>query len=133
MKVLLDTNVLIAAFIAEGICSDLLEHCLRRHSLTISEFILNEFRHQLLHKFAYDAAEVDEAVALLRPRAVLVSPVDIKRTVCRDPEDDAILAAAVAGGVACIVTGDKDLLVLRRFGEIDILSPSEFSAYEAAR
>ena len=40
MKIVLDTNVLIAAFIARGVCSDLLEHCARQHTLVTSEFIL---------------------------------------------------------------------------------------------
>ena len=44
MKVVLDTNVLIAAFITKGVCSELLEHCLRRHEIIMSEFILDEFR-----------------------------------------------------------------------------------------
>jgi putative PIN family toxin of toxin-antitoxin system len=44
MKVVLDTNVLIAAFITRGSSSDLLEHCIRQHEIVTSEFILDEFR-----------------------------------------------------------------------------------------
>lgn len=43
MRILLDTNVLIAAFLTRGICNELLEHCLRHHQLINSEFLLNEF------------------------------------------------------------------------------------------
>ena len=39
MRVVLDTNVLIAALITRGVCSDLLEHCFRRHEIVLSEFI----------------------------------------------------------------------------------------------
>ena len=42
MKVALDTNVLIAAFITKGVCSELLEHCLRRHEIIMSEFIVSK-------------------------------------------------------------------------------------------
>ncbi|MEX0270162.1 putative toxin-antitoxin system toxin component, PIN family [Leptolyngbyaceae cyanobacterium UHCC 1019] len=45
------------------------------------------------------------------------------------PNDDMILATAFTGEAVCIITGDKDLLTLKKFGEIDILSPSEFEAY----
>jgi len=48
-----NTNVLIAAFITRGVCSDVLEHCVRRHVLVTSEFILNEFCEKLIHKFKY--------------------------------------------------------------------------------
>ena len=47
MKILLDTNVLIAAFVARGRCADLLEHCIERHDLFTSEFILDEFAEKL--------------------------------------------------------------------------------------
>jgi uncharacterized protein len=46
MNVVLDTNVLIAAFI-EGFCHTLVEQCLRVHSVIVSEFILNEVRETL--------------------------------------------------------------------------------------
>lgn len=66
MKVLLDTNVLIAAFITHGVCSDLLEHCLRQHELITSEAILEEFRQHLVRQFNYSTAEVEEAVIVGR-------------------------------------------------------------------
>ena len=53
--------------------------------------------------------------------------------VCRDPDDDIILGTGIAGNVTCIVTGDKDLLVLKRFDSVDIVSPAEFSRYEAVK
>jgi uncharacterized protein len=45
---------------------------------------------------------------------------------CRDPKDDMFLELAVAGGAACIVTGDADLLVLDPFRDIPILTPRDF-------
>ncbi len=46
--------------------------------------------------------------------------------VCRDPKDDLILAVAVNGGAASIITGDNDLLVLNPFRNIPIMTPAEF-------
>ena len=49
---------------------------------------------------------------------------------CRDPDDDNILAAAESGKCDCIITGDKDLLVLKAYKGIDILNPREFITNE---
>ncbi len=133
MKIVLDTNVLIAAFIAHGVCHDLLEHCVRWHTLITSEWILGEFSENLRRKFKYTAREAEEAIALLRSGMQIVTPENLEIPVCRDQDDDMVLGTAIAGQASCIVTGDKDLLILRRFRSIDIVSPSDFASYETAR
>jgi uncharacterized protein len=130
MNVVLDTNVLIAAFIAKGLCHTLVEQCLRVHCVITSEFILGEVRETLTAKFKYSDEDANAVDALLRSRMRLVEPIPLPCSVCRDPDDDMVLATAFAGEAACIITGDKDLLALETFGEITILSPSEFEAYE---
>jgi len=131
MKVLLDTNVLIAAFITQGVCSDLLEHCLRRHEIVLSEFILDELRNNLLDKFKFERTEVETVEKLLRSRSTIYQPVLLTRPVCRDADDDSILGTAVAGHATCIITGDKHLLVIKEYQGIAILKPSEFLSFEA--
>ncbi len=133
MRILLDTNVLIAAFITRGVCSELLEHCFRQHTLIESEFIFGEFTRHLLRKFKFDEEDVEEAIVLLRSRSQLVQPIALEVQVSRDADDDQVLATARTGRVECIITGDKDLLALGQFEGIDILSPSDFSAYEASK
>lgn len=133
MRILLDTNVLIAAFISRGVCSDLFEHTVRQHELITSTFILNELSRHLSNKFNYEPAEVEAVIELLHSVMVVVEPAKLENPICRDPDDDVILGTAVAGDVVCIVTGDKDLRILGQFESIDILNPSEFSEYEATR
>jgi putative PIN family toxin of toxin-antitoxin system len=130
MNVVLDTNVLIAAFIAKGFCHTLVEPCLRVHSVIASEFILNELREKLTEKFKCSDADAIAVEALLRSRIRIVDPLPLDSNVCRDPDDDIILATALTGRAVCIITGDKDLLALKKFGDIDILAPSKFEAYE---
>jgi len=130
MRLVLDTNVLIAAFIAKGICADLLEHCIRRHTVVTSDFIPSEFRETMLGKFKFTGEETEDALKLLVPRMVAVEPASLESPVCRDADDDLILATALAGQCDCIVTGDKDLLVLERYRMIEIVSPLDFSEYE---
>lgn len=122
-----------SAFISRGACHELFEHCVRHHELVLSAFILEEFERTLLEKFGMDEGDVAEAVALLRQRAEIVEPVELEEPVSRDPDDDRVLATALAGACACIVTGDKDLLVLEEHEGIAVLSPSNYWAFEARR
>ena len=131
MRVVLDTNVLIAAFIARGICHELLEYCVHEHELVASDFILDEIRKALVKKFHFSGQEATEAVALLNTRMTVVTPEPLPSPVCRDRDDDNIIGTAVAGECKCIVTGDKDLLVLKHYRGIDILSPDRFWRHEA--
>jgi putative PIN family toxin of toxin-antitoxin system len=131
VRVLLDTNVLIAAFIARGACHELLEYCIHEHELVTSGFILEEVREALVKKFHCSRQEATETVALLNTRMTVVTPELLPSPVCRDPEDDTIIGTALAGSCACIVTGDKDLLVLKRHRGIDIIPPDRFWGFEA--
>lgn len=130
MRVLLDTNVLIAAFIARGVCSELLEHCIRNHSLISSKLLLRELEEKLADKFKFTHQEIREVAVLLRGKTEIVEPVSLDQPVCRDPDDDVVLATALVGECDCIVTGDKDLLVLERFRQIPILAPADFWRHE---
>jgi putative PIN family toxin of toxin-antitoxin system len=132
MKILLDTNVLIAAFITPGICNELLEHCLRRHQLITSEFLLDEFQTHLIHKFHFTSRETQEAIEMLRLKASVVVPASLPAQICRDADDDQVLGTALAGQVDCLVTGDNDLLEIKQYQSIPIIKPSEFSAFEGA-
>lgn len=74
MRIVLDTNVLAASFITRGVCRDLVDHCIRRHQLVTSEFILGELERTLVHKFGATALEAQEATGLMRSRMELVIP-----------------------------------------------------------
>lgn len=126
MRVLLDTNGLIAAFIARGTCSELLEHCARNHVLITSRPLLKEFEEKLSGKLGYTRQETREALSLLHGKMEIVDPASLGESICRDPDDDAVLAAALGGRCNCIVTGDKDLLVLEKIQKIPILTPADF-------
>ncbi len=130
MKIVFDTNVLIAAFITRGVCADLLEHCIRQHSLVTSSYILKEFQETLTVKFKISRTDASEARKLIQSRMKLVSPIPVPLDVCRDPGDSPILGTALAEPCHCIVTGDKDLLELEEFEGVKIISPQSFWNYE---
>jgi putative PIN family toxin of toxin-antitoxin system len=132
VRIVLDTNVLIAAFIARGACHELFEHCILHHTLATSEFILTELREKLIRKFKVTVERAAEVEVLLRSRMEIVVATKLADPICRDSDDNNILAAAMAANSACIITGDKDLLVLNQFGSIAIISPAEFLSHEGA-
>jgi putative PIN family toxin of toxin-antitoxin system len=131
MRIVLDTNVLVAAFIAHGNCNELLEYCIVNHEVVVSKFILDELVDVLTRKFDFTRAEARIVIRLLRTRTHLVDPAPLPIPVCRDPDDDTILATARTAECDAIVTGDKDLTDLQRYEGVSILTPSEFWQFES--
>ncbi|MBN1347097.1 MAG: putative toxin-antitoxin system toxin component, PIN family [Phycisphaerae bacterium] len=126
MRVVLDSNVLLAAYGRGGVCREVLEACLLVHQIRLSEFILSEFRRKLLEKFRMPDADVEANTGLLRDRCMIVIPEKVDPQACRDPNDLPVLGTLAAAGGDCLVTGDKDLLELGEFSGHPILSPREF-------
>ena len=71
------------------------------------------------------------AIRLLGATFTLVTPDALESPVCRDRDDDVVLAMALAGACAAIVSGDQDLLVLDSFRGIRVLTPSAFWKWES--
>jgi len=129
MRIVLDSNVLIAAFAARGLCDTILEFCLDSHNILLSEDIILEVSLNLRKKIKITPQVVDKITTLLRENAEVLVPENLSNKLCRDPGDLHVLGLAIAGKADCIVTGDKDLLVLKNFHNIPILSPREFSVF----
>lgn len=88
---------------------------------------------RIRRKYHFTDNDVATVVALFLTRGILVVP-ERRVEVCRDPTDNMVLEAAVAGEADYIVTGDEDLLVLQSFEGIRIVEPAEFlRALEEAR
>ncbi|MEK7745448.1 MAG: putative toxin-antitoxin system toxin component, PIN family [Elusimicrobiota bacterium] len=131
MRVVFDSNVLIAAFATHGLCHSLFEICLRGHQIIVSEMILQEVGQKLRGKLKVPAPIVKDILSYLRNNCILDRPVPIPEGLCRDPKDSAILGLAAAAHADCLVSGDKDLLVLELYHESAILSPRHL--YERLR
>lgn len=125
MRVVFDSNVLIAAFATHGLCHTLFELCLQGHEIVISRFILEEVEEKLQKKVKVPATIAREIIVYLEKHCLLKRPVPIPSEVCRDPEDSAVLGLAVAAQAECLVSGDEDLLVIKTYHETTILSPRQ--------
>jgi len=127
MKIVLDANVVVAAFAARGLCESIMEVCLSEHEIVLSDDLFDEILRNLRLKIKLPANIVDNIGELLREHATASIAVPLASDVCRDPDDIKILGLAVASNADYIVTGDKDLLVLKSFHGIPILNPRSFS------
>jgi putative PIN family toxin of toxin-antitoxin system len=127
MKIVLDANVIVAAFAARGLCESVMEVCLSEHEIVLSDELLDEILENLLEKIKLPSGVVDSIGELLREHASMLNPTSIAPAVCRDPDDIKALNLALASKADYIVTGDKDLLVLKKIEGIPILSPRSFS------
>ena len=130
MKAVLDTNVLVAAFVSDGLCRRLLLRARdRSFTLVISPFIRDEFARVLRRKAGAGAGEIREALELIDEISTSVDATAGETGVtgiCRDPDDDSVLACAVATGADYLVSGDKDLLVLDNCRGVKIIAPRTF-------
>ena len=136
MRIVLDTNVLVAAYIARsGGCAALYEHITTAHTYVSSEPLLDEFRDKLVKipQLNFPLALANIAIDVVRQRLELVAATPLPQPVCRDRDDDVVLATALNGRCACIITMDKDLLTLQAFSGILILHPRDFWAFEAGK
>ena len=127
MKIVLDANVIIAAFAARGLCESIMEVCLSEHEIVLSDDLFDEILRNLRLKIKLPTNIVDNICELLREHANISIPEPLASDVCRDPDDIKILGLAVASNADYIVTGDKDLLILKNFQGIPILNPRSFS------
>ena len=124
MRVLFDTNVLFAAFTVRGFCDELIEETVDLCAIVWSTPLHDELVRALRQKRLLTPAAV-EATSAFSELCEMVKPVALLKRICRDPDDDIVLATAVAGRADLIVTGDDDLLVLKTFSGIRILSPRQ--------
>ncbi|MBM3702919.1 MAG: putative toxin-antitoxin system toxin component, PIN family [Actinobacteria bacterium] len=130
MKIFFDTNELIAAFIVRGTCSELFDHCLLEHKIYISQWVLDELYEKLVRKFRFPKTKVDQIVNFIRKNTEMLTYTPLSTPICRDPDDDYVLASAVSGNVDCLISGDEDLLVLKNFQGLPIIRPGDFWRFE---
>ncbi len=126
MNIVLDSNVIVAAFSARGLCHALFELCIDRFRIIISEHIISEISGILLDKFRMPQKVVKEITDYLLEFCESHRYGPLENSICRDKDDDEILALARSFGVDYIITGDQDLLVLGSYQSIPIVSPRDF-------
>lgn len=129
-KVIVDTNCWISFLIGRQLSSLVSLLCDDRIELVFCDELLEELEEVTQRpKFAkyFPLEEVHSLLSFLRLKGTFIASLPHVRC-CRDAEDDYLLALAVASRAHYLVTGDKDLLVLREVGTCRIVDANTFEA-----
>jgi len=122
LRVVLDANIYIAAFLKPGLADQILERANQKElKIILSPNLLKEMRTKLREKFNFPGRVVDDFVNELKQIAIIVSPKRSLQIVKEDPDDNIVLEAAIEGKANLIVTLDKHLLKLKKFQNIPIM------------
>ncbi|MBC7811370.1 MAG: putative toxin-antitoxin system toxin component, PIN family [Burkholderiales bacterium] len=131
MVVILDTNVVVSGLMWAGPPSKILEAARDEQIQLIATDVLIAELLDVLSRSKFErrlnamGKTVEAFMTNYRALVKLVEPAAIQ-PVSRDPDDDDILACAVAGKADYIVTGDDDLLILEQYQGIQIVEVSQF-------
>lgn len=129
MKAVLDTNVLISAFLSDGVCSRILRRARNRElAFVLCMPVIEEFSRILKDKFQFDNAGISFFTAVVSEAAYEETsrPEKPVPCICGDANDDYVLACAAEAKADFLVTGDDDLLTLVSHGRIKIIRPRDF-------
>jgi uncharacterized protein len=135
-KAVLDTTVLVAAMLRPepgGVSAELLRHAAEgKYELFLSDDILEETAATLMksertkRRYKYSDEHIVEYCEALAHIGTVLSDIPSLTGIVRDPNDDMIVACAVAAQADFLVSRDKDLLTLGSYGTIDMVTPEAF-------
>lgn len=127
MKVMLDTNILISAFIFKSLkMNRLIELLSIKCEIVICSYTIDELKGLIKNKFNVDAKKLDNFLDEF-PYTLVYSPtyIDKKIVKIRDENDYIILHTAIIENVDVLITGDKDFKDIE-IEKPEICTPSEF-------
>jgi putative PIN family toxin of toxin-antitoxin system len=131
MRLVLDTNVVASGLLWDGRPAQLIDAAQTGDvELFTSRVLLAELtrilrRAKFARAIAASSTSVEDLILGFAELVTLVIPAPIPPTVLEDPDDDHVLACATASNSELIVSGDRDLLTLKTFRNIPIVTPAE--------
>lgn len=131
VRIVIDTNVLLSGLLWHGTPHALLKHVRNGNAeLVMSHALLDELAEVIARpKFASILARTtrtpERILTEIQALADIVVAPALPIPVCRDPDDDAVLACALVARADFIVSGDDDLLMLKEFQHIPIITSAQ--------
>jgi len=129
LKVVMDTNVFVSGVFFSGPPYQILQAWQSgEFELVVSQEILDEYRPvgEILGE-EHPKIDLNPILSFVIEHAKVYKPAKLKEPVCEDPDDDKFFACALASGSKVIVSGDKHLLKVSGYEEIEVLKPREFA------
>ncbi len=128
MRIVLDTNVFISGIFFSGPPSQILKAWKdTKIQVVLSKEILLEYQ-MVGERLSAKYSEIDivPIIDLLTIYGEVVDTKAISVSICEDPDDNKFIECAIAGNCKLVVSGDKHLLNISGFQEIEVLKPRKF-------
>ncbi len=131
MRAVVDTNVLISALLWHGAPHQLLERARGGELVLITSPVLLAELAEVISRAKFGSVlersntSQERLLDDLQRVMEVIRPPTLPRPVCRDPDDDEVLALGIAAQADLIVSGDVDLLALKEYQGIRIVNPAE--------
>ncbi len=126
MRIVFDTNVILSGFLTvTGISEYIFALGIKRHEVILSDYIVSEIKKKLASKLKFPPAKTLLLVDFLYKHCAVLKVKTNPAIHFKDKKDIPILSLLEAARPDCLITGDKALLSLKKFGTTLILSPRE--------
>jgi four helix bundle protein len=126
LRVFLDTNVLVSAFLGSGLCRDLLRTIADEHDLVVSSLVVEEYQRVLRDKFGASETDLNEALTMIQ-HAEVVSDASTPTTRGNEPTSDLIIVlTAREATVDVLVTGDRGMMAQALDFNVAAVNPRGF-------
>ena len=126
MKILIDTNILISGLFYGGLPERLLFELDENFNVCVNDEILAEYRAQIAKKVLQSKKVLNERLSEKFFSNLQSFEIQSNLKVCRDPKDDKFINCAIDAKAIYIVSGDNDLLTLKNFAGVEIVTAREF-------
>lgn len=125
-RAVIDTNVWLSALYFSGKPAQIVNLVEDKKLISVtSSFILGELKEKMVNTFDTPDFYAAGTVSYIQSLSEVVSTKGFDFRL-RDSADNQVLETAVTGNCNFIITGDKDLLVLKRYRKVKIISPNQF-------
>lgn len=132
MRIVVDTNITLRSLLLQSSSLKWIFDAFRQNKiqLVFSPFLIQELIRVLTYpritrKYKLNPDDIKKLINSIYYFGIIVHPQE-KLNICRDEKDNMLLETALAGEAEYIITSDKDLLVIKEFRGIKIITPAHF-------
>ena len=126
MRIIIDTNILISGLFFNGLPKKLLYELDKNFIICVNDEIVDEYTDKVDNKFSKAKYKLDEKLREKFFKSLQSFKIKSDLKVCHDPKDDKFINCAIDANAIYIVSGDKDLLTIKNFEGIEIVTAREF-------